>query len=96
MLEFALSKDGASRWKERNICLSRTREMKDYMQPGECCHFRRRKIMCKEISLDLATHAEWCDQCCLVYSYLCYWMRCRKRERTDGKDVIFVYSELEK
>lgn len=60
------------------------------MQPGEYCYFRSRKIRCKETSSELAATEEMCGQCCLKGSFICFWVRCRKKERPDGKDVIFV------
>lgn len=67
--------------------------MKNYMQPGEYSYFATRKIRCKEVTPEMASSGVLCNQCCLKDSFICYCTRCRKRERPDGKDVIFVYTK---
>lgn len=65
--------------------------MKTYMQPGEYGYFCRRKIRCKDVTSESVTLLELCNQCCIKDLTICWWVRCRKVERPDGKNVIFVY-----
>ena len=65
--------------------------MKYYMQPGEYCYFRSTKVRCKEVTSEMGTREEWCNHCCLKDSFICFWVRCREKERPDKKNVIFVH-----
>lgn len=67
--------------------------MKPYMQPGEYCYFDKKRIRCVEVSVDSPTYENCCKQCCLKDSSVCFFVLCRKKERPDGKTVIFVYQK---
>lgn len=63
------------------------------MEPGEYSRFGNKKIRCKEVLPFFSTREDRCKTCCFLGSVLCAFVRCQKRDRPDGKDVIFVYTK---